>query len=296
MIREEIEKQYRDLPTSFREQWDLERFVQLSNERVNLATHPQYALAGLEREAQAKPPRELAQNEFYGMASVYDVVIDTWMPSIIESGAFKKTLGDKAQMKRVKVLWMHYQPLGVPTHMAEVKNGLEVIGKVADTTLGRDAMTLVREGAVDEMSIGFDPTEFMYKEISGVWHRIISEVNLWEFSLVDFGANSAAKVTAFNSLRGLDPEMDAAIDRVAARLGGQGIQHARVREPAPEPGRELVTHVKLDLEPLRDLLEQFKQEMGRSRPETFVENGSDGVDVDAVLEELNQLESLSAAR
>ena len=102
----------------------------------------------------------LDQGTFKGMASVFGSMVDSWMPTIIEPGAFTKTLQE--QGKRVKILWQHnmWDPIGIPTLLQETDLGLQIEGKVSQTEHGKDCLTLMRDGVVDELSIGFDPIKW----------------------------------------------------------------------------------------------------------------------------------------
>lgn len=141
----------------------------------------------------------LEENEFRGMATVFNTRIDTFIPTMIRPGAFTDTLADKEQRARVKVLWQHFDPIGVPTMMRETELGLEVIGKVSDTQRGQDAITLMRDEVITELSVGIDAIEFGFEEIEGEMFRIVTKAKLWEFSLVTHGANADAKVISVNS-------------------------------------------------------------------------------------------------
>ena len=140
---------------------------------------------------------DLEEGQFRGMASVFDTMIDTFVPTIIDPGAFKSTLASPE--RNVLILWQHDDttPIGTPTEMWETKHGLEIKGKISNTTQGRDALTLMRDGVVTEMSIGFDATSFRFEEQGKDKDlvRHIDEVRLWEVSLVSFGANPKAKIT-----------------------------------------------------------------------------------------------------
>ena len=88
----------------------------------------------------------LAPDSFRGLASVFGVLIDTWVPTRILPGAFTKTLQENA--KRIKVLYQHNAdwPIGVPTKMEENSDGLLVEAKVSQTVMGQEALTLIRDG------------------------------------------------------------------------------------------------------------------------------------------------------
>lgn len=71
-------------------------------------------------------------------------------------GAFKNSLDEKGDDKPLVMGWMHKEPIGRWAEFEEEKdNGLHVAGDVSETTLGNDALTLVNDGAVTGLSIGF---------------------------------------------------------------------------------------------------------------------------------------------
>ena len=152
----------------------------------------------------------LEQGTFAGYASVFGSEVDTWPRTVVDPGAFTKTLAEGAG--RVKVLWQHdpWCPIGKPIEMREDNKGLYVVGKISDTQAGRDALTLLRDGVVEEMSIGFDPIRWEMVQdpeappaMQGSLDaqvRHLKEVRLWEFSLVTFAADPMAQVYAVHSL------------------------------------------------------------------------------------------------
>jgi HK97 family phage prohead protease len=115
---------------------------------------------------------------------------------IIENGAFTKTL--KENSGRVKVLWQHdtSEPIGKPIHMEQDSKGLYIKAKISMTDTGRKAMELMRDGVIDEMSIGYDIIKDEYK----AKNRMLKELRLWEFSPVTFAANEKARITSAKSL------------------------------------------------------------------------------------------------
>lgn len=139
--------------------------------------------------------KAIDDNTFEGYASVFRNV-DSYR-DVIEPGAFSKTIKEN---KRVKVLWQHdpWQPIGKPTTMEEDNHGLYVKAKVANTSLGRDVMELMRSGVIDEMSIGFNTIKDEWDNEDNV--RRIKEVKLWEFSPVTFAANDQAVITDAKSI------------------------------------------------------------------------------------------------
>lgn len=137
-----------------------------------------------------------AKHEFEGYASVF-LNVDSHQDEM-QPGAFKNTLRQDAQ--RVKILYQHsiFHPIGRPIVMEEDSKGLFVRGKVAPTSLGQDTMILMKEGIIDELSIG-------YSTIRDEWDREgkkrkLHEVKLWEFSPVTFGSNELAKISSAKNM------------------------------------------------------------------------------------------------
>ena len=116
---------------------------------------------------------------------------------IIEPGAFTKTIAEGAG--RVKILSGHNDallPIGVPVELREDAKGLYMRGKISDTALGRDVKTLIKDGVLGELSIGYDPVVFDYDE-SGIRH--LREVKLWEISVVTWAMNEQAVITGYKA-------------------------------------------------------------------------------------------------
>jgi len=115
---------------------------------------------------------------------------------IIHPGAFTKTIAERGQ--KVKFLWQHDpgEPLGRPLVMQEDGKGLFVKALISDTQRGRDALALLKDDAINQMSIGYDPISFDYTKKGEKTIRNLREVRLHEFSLVTFAANEEATVTA----------------------------------------------------------------------------------------------------
>jgi HK97 family phage prohead protease len=134
---------------------------------------------------------------FEGYASYFNNV-DSY-GEVIQKGAFKKTLNENAD--RIKVLYQHRtdMPIGKPLEMYEDDKGLYVKAKVSMTDIGKDVLTLIKDGVINEMSIGFD---IVKDEVSNKI-RYLKEIRLWEFSPVTFGANDKAKITGVKELNEL---------------------------------------------------------------------------------------------
>lgn len=110
---------------------------------------------------------------------------------IIRASAFEQTLG--RYLNNPVLLWQHnwQSPIGrVTSARVEPGRGLYIEAQLSDTTLGRDAQTLLLDSVIRDMSIGFQVKEFRPLD-SG---REITQLELYEISLVTIGANPSAEV------------------------------------------------------------------------------------------------------
>ena len=125
---------------------------------------------------------------------------------IIEPGAFARTLAEGAAAGGVKILAMHNDrllPVGKSLELREDDVGLYVRGYLSATAMGSDMRQLVRDGVIDELSIGYDPKVYEY-DADG--HRHLKDVELLEISLVPWAANSRAKILSYKGSG--DPRAD----------------------------------------------------------------------------------------
>jgi len=138
---------------------------------------------------------DLSQRTFSGYASTFDVDLGG---DIIVPGAFKKTI--EGRQDGVKVLYQHNEPIGRSIKMYEDTVGLFVEGRVSKTRLGDEALELMRDRVVDQMSIGFTIPAGK-SEMSDEGIRIIREVKLYEFSPVTFPMNENAIITSVKNMK-----------------------------------------------------------------------------------------------
>jgi len=130
---------------------------------------------------------------------------------VIAAGAFLATLAaHKAAGTMPAMLWQHdgCQPIGIWTEMVEDAKGLRIKGQLAlETTLGKEAHALLKMGALNGLSIGFISKQWAYDRESEV--RTLTEIDLWEVSLVTFPANEKARITNVKSASDLATPKDA---------------------------------------------------------------------------------------
>ena len=127
---------------------------------------------------------------------------------VVVAGAYKRTLDRAAQshegLKRIKVLRDHDQPIGVPLEAVEDGKGLYTRSHISDTQLGNETLTLLRDGVLDRMSIGYEAVQKEQGQHEGKQVRFLKEIKLYEWSVVTFPANDSAAVTGVKQLEDLD--------------------------------------------------------------------------------------------
>lgn len=114
---------------------------------------------------------------------------------VVERGAYTASLGRlAAKAGSIKMLWQHdpTQPIGVWDEVREDARGLWVKGRIlTDVAKGREAAALIEAKAIDGLSIGYR-TIRSRKDETG--HRLLTELELWEVSLVTFPMLQDARV------------------------------------------------------------------------------------------------------
>ncbi len=131
---------------------------------------------------------------FAGYASAFGI-IDS-QNEIVAPGAFARTLAKARRLGRMPaMLWMHdpTQPLGVWQLLQEDASGLAVEGRLAlGTQKGAAAYELLKLGALTGLSIGYRVTASRLDAARKA--RVLSDIDLFEISLVTFPANDAARI------------------------------------------------------------------------------------------------------
>ena len=116
---------------------------------------------------------------------------------VVMKGAYADSLNDVAATGRsIKMLWQHdpTQPIGVWDQVREDAKGLWVKGRIlTEVAKGREAAALIGAGAIDGLSIGYRTVKAT-KNTKG--QRLLSELELWEVSLVTFPMLPSARVAA----------------------------------------------------------------------------------------------------
>lgn len=139
--------------------------------------------------------------DFEGFFSVFNNMDDGG--DVILRGAFNKTI--KEMGNRVKVLYQH-NPMAIigprPDILEEQEKGLFAKGRIIKETFwGNEAFVLMKEGALNEGSIGYIPVADK-TEWRDDGARLLREVKLFEVSPVPWGMNPLTEVAAIKALWG----------------------------------------------------------------------------------------------
>jgi HK97 family phage prohead protease len=188
----------------------------------------------------------------------------------IAPGAFRGSLRNRND---IKLLWNHDsgQPLASTRagnlRLTEDDRGLYVEATLPQTSVGRDASVLIRDGIVDSMSFGFTVARGGDEWSADGSTRTLTKISLHEVSIVSFPAYTAT--AGSTAVRGLDKvakraevDPDALADALLKIENGEDITSddrnlistvldklAPVEEPAqPDVGLEMLALKKKKLE------------------------------------------------
>jgi len=121
--------------------------------------------------------------EIEGYASLFGV--KDMAGDIVAPGAFARSLRDKPP-GAVKLLYQHdaSEPIGLLSDVYEDARGLFIAGALnLETQRGEEAYALLLQGALTGLSIGFNVVSAQKQGAQG---RLITQIDLWEVSLVTF--------------------------------------------------------------------------------------------------------------
>lgn len=128
-----------------------------------------------------------------GYASLFGLVDQGG--DVVCKGAYAASLRRLiARGDKVRMLWQHDPacPIGVWDDALEDDKGLWVKGRLLpEIAKAREVAALIAAGAIDGLSIGY---RTISAERDGKGRRLLSEVELWEVSLVTFPMLAEARV------------------------------------------------------------------------------------------------------
>lgn len=131
------------------------------------------------------------RREISGVAVPYNVeaTVASGQSVVIKPGA----LPVEGKAPRLFMYHDSTMPVGVVTERVDTADGMMFTAKVSASSQGQDAMTLLSEGVIDQVSIGINPTQFSYDDKGTM---IVEGADWIELSLVPVGAfGDAAAIT-----------------------------------------------------------------------------------------------------
>jgi HK97 family phage prohead protease len=141
---------------------------------------------------------------------------------MVMPGAFQATLAQRG-VRRIPMLFQHdpAEPVGVWLELREDAHGLYARGRlIPEVARGRELLSLIRQGAIDGLSIGFRTVRGRIDPKTRV--RRLYAVDLWEISIVTFPLLAGARVHAVKQAAPSSPDCRPSLSRARTRAGGRG--------------------------------------------------------------------------
>ncbi|MGO4572814.1 HK97 family phage prohead protease [Microvirga sp. 2TAF3] len=157
-----------------------------------------------------------ADGIFEGYASLFGIA--DLGKDVVMSGAFADSLR-KRGVGDIRLLWQHdpATPIGRWLSIAEDRRGLKVRGKLnLAVERARDIHALMRDGAVDGLSIGFRVERARAERPTGL--RRLEKLDLWEISIVTFPMLPGARVERVKRVKHAREDLADRIRASASRL------------------------------------------------------------------------------
>jgi len=179
-----------------------------------------------------------ADGTFTGIASVYGV--EDLGGDVISKGAFTKTIQENPT---IPILWQHKsdEVIGEGS-VSEWQGKLMLKGTLdMEDATAQKAYGKMKRKLIKGLSIGFTTVKSAFGEVEGRMVRNISELKLWEVSVVTFPMLPAAQVTRVKSADEQDAEIAELRKQILALQTKEGTlaEPPKVEEPPtitqPEP-------------------------------------------------------------
>lgn len=192
-------------------------------------------------------------------------------------------------LKEGVVCWQHdwMTPIGVPLEASEDEYGLMTRSRISCTTQGKDAMTLIRDGVVKKLSIGYRVQDYEWVDRAGLINYLgsanlteqrrnaivqdydemeldecflLKKIKLFEYSPVTIPANPHASITGAKSLLAGLTFKDQLLTALAAVREVK--EHAgQIKALRAQDGRRLSVERKSALEEIAGELEEVAGEV-----------------------------------
>ena len=110
------------------------------------------------------------------------------------------------------LVYQHAEPIGTITATRETDAGLEIDARISETSRGDEVYTLIRDGVLKSMSIGFELQESREDTVDGIPVTTVTRARAVEFSVVLNPAYSDAKI---NEVRSTDNNKETRMSEIA---------------------------------------------------------------------------------
>lgn len=166
--------------------------------------------------------RVAADGTFEGYGSVFDAIDDAG--DVIVKGAYQTSLDAHREAgTQVRMLYQHdaAEPIGIWDEIVEDDVGLLMKGRlVLDVARAREAHALMKAGALDGLSIGFEMIDHEVMDVTDAARqyrsagplravdgriRKLTRIDLWEVSVVTFPCNRFARIGAVKAADDMSP-------------------------------------------------------------------------------------------
>ena len=138
----------------------------------------------------------------------------------------------------VKLFWQHREPIGAVTQCRETDKGLVIDARISNTTAGRDAYELVKDGAISQFSIGFRERDYKDEKTDGGVLRTQTGIDLMEVSLVPFPAYETTEITEIRNDKGSNNMKDEELGAIRADIVDLKRALAGGIHPAGKPAQD----------------------------------------------------------
>lgn len=137
-------------------------------------------------------PEDDESREVEGLAVPYGVETEIYpgWREVIAPGAVTEPEDDS-----VKLFSRHRDPIGVVTDSHSDADGYHITARISRTPAGDEALTLLRDGVIARMSIGFEEIEWTDTEDETGYLRTQERIRVREVSVVPFPAYPTATIT-----------------------------------------------------------------------------------------------------
>lgn len=134
------------------------------------------------------------------------------------------------------LVYRHDEPIGLITSTRSTDDGLELTARISQTPRGDEVYTLIRDGVLHSMSIGFTPIAYRNDEENGITITTITQAKAREFSVVPNPAYQDAQITNVRSTKGAPMTTTTVdIDEINTRMDDLDRKLTTLTTPTPPP-------------------------------------------------------------